>query len=341
MFPGLFTLCLNVKDLAAMRRFYEALGMQVHIDRPNSVLLNNGDVDIALMTFLEEPCLNFRGADVFEMHKVMTGKGLELKGKPEQYKKEKYDADADGRNWITWDPDGNNVFFDTNEGEIGPKGYALALQRVLDATTKQLINVGALQACQDAFRSGILEKFMPPENRAQTDLGLDTTALTEPGKFAGSFVLCLKTTDNAASRTFYEAMGLEVTGNNDERWVQMGNGDCQLAFMSFLDANWLNFRGSDPFKVYEQMSAAGLTLEGEPARYTEEEFGSAPGAHWQTKDPDGNVVYFDTTDPELIVPGHPDALKTVLERAHRQLLNIGAEQACLNAFQTEILDRFA
>ncbi len=202
MFPGLFTLCLNVKDLAAMRRFYEALGMQVHIDRPNSVLLNNGDVDIALMTFLEEPCLNFRGADVFEMHKVMTGKGLELKGKPEQYKKEKYDADADGRNWITWDPDGNNVFFDTNEGEIGPKGYALALQRVLDATTKQLINVGALQACQDAFRSGILEKFMPPENRAQTDLGLDTMALTEPGKFAGSFVLCLKTTDNAASRTF-------------------------------------------------------------------------------------------------------------------------------------------
>ncbi len=136
-------------------------------------------------------------------------------------------------------------------------------------------------------------------------------------------------------------MGLEVTGNNDERWVQMGNGDCQLAFMGFLDANWLNFRGSDPFKVYEQMSAAGLTLEGEPARYTEEEFGSAPGAHWQTKDPDGNVVYFDTTDPELIVPGHPDALKTVLERVHRQLLNIGAEQACLNAFQTEILDRFA
>lgn len=46
------------------------------------------------------------------------------------------------------------------------------------------------------------------------------------------------------------------------------------------------------------MSAAGLELEGEPSRYTEEEYGS-PGAHWQTKDPDGNFVYFDATDAEL------------------------------------------
>ena len=88
------------------------------------------------------------------------------------------------------------------------------------------------------------------------------------------------------------------------------------------------------------MSAAGLTLEGEPTRYTEEEFGSAPGAHWQTRDPDGNVVYFDTTDPELMVPGDPDALKTVLERAHRQLRNINAAETCMAAFETEILQRF-
>ena len=340
MFPGLFTLCLNVQDLGGMRRFYEALGMKVHIDQRLTVLLNNGDVDIALMTFLDEPCFNFRGADVFQMHKDMTGKGLELKGKPEQYKKERYDADADGRNWTTRDPDGNNIFFDTNEGEIGAKGYALALQRVLDATAKQLINVGALHECQDAFRSKILEQFMPPELRAQTSLGLDTRTLTEPGKFVGSVSFCLKTTDIKASRTFYEAMGLEIPGNNDERWVHLGNGNCQLDLMTFLDENWLNFRGADPFKVYAQMSAAGLTLEGEPTRYTEEEFGSAPGAHWQTRDPDGNVVYFDTTDPELMVPGDPDTLKTVLERAHLQLRNINAAETCMAAFETEILQRF-
>ena len=82
-----------------------------------------------------------------------------------------------------------------------------------------------------------------------------------------------------------------------------------------------------------------MSLESEPTRYTAEEFGS-PGAHWQTKDPDGNVVYFDTTDAELIVPGDPAALKTVLERAHRQLRNVGAEEACVGAFQTEIMEPF-
>lgn len=339
MFPGLFTLCLNVTDLAGMRHFYEALGFQTHIDQPQSVVLNNGDVDIALMTFLDEPCLNFRGADPFSMHKLMTDKGLKLEGEPEEYTQEQYDADADGRNWMTKDPDGNNVFFDTNEGEIGQQGAGLALQRVLDATSKQLINVGASRACQNAFRAKVLEKFMPMENRASTGHGLDTSPLTESGKFAGHFTLCLKTTDNTASRTFYEAMGLEVTGNNDEHWVQMGNGDVQLALMSFLETNMLNFRGVDPFAIYDVTRAAGLVADGEPTRYTEEDFG-VPGAHWQTHDPDGNVVYFDTSDPELIAPGDAEILKHVLEKAHRQLRNIRADEACIDAFQTEILATF-
>ena len=94
----------------------------------------------------------------------------------------------------------------------------------------------------DEFRNKILEQFMPPELRAQTSLGLDTRTLTEPGKFVGSFSFCLKTTAITASRTFYEAMGLEIPGNNDERWVHLGNGDCQLDLMTFPDENWLNFR---------------------------------------------------------------------------------------------------
>lgn len=66
MFPGLCTLCLNVTHLSDMRRFDEALGMKAHSERSGSVLLDNGDVDIALMTYLEETCLSFRGADPFE-----------------------------------------------------------------------------------------------------------------------------------------------------------------------------------------------------------------------------------------------------------------------------------
>jgi catechol 2,3-dioxygenase-like lactoylglutathione lyase family enzyme len=341
MFPGQFTLCLNTKDLAGMRRFYEALGMKVHIDQPQFVLLNNGDVDIALMTFLDQPCLNFRGADVFELHEQAAAAGLVLEGTPQRYKQEQYNADADGMNWVEYDPDGNNVFFDTNEGEMGDKGDALALQRVLDATSKQLINVGASDACQNAFRTQVLEQFMRPERRAQTNLGLDTTPLTEPGQYVGNFNLCLKTKDNAASRTFYQALGLEVTGNNDDKWVRVGNGDCEINLMTFLGQSWLNCRGADVFKVYEQLSAAGLELEGEPTRYTSEEMGGpASGAHWNTKDPDGNVVYFDTTDPELIVPGESKAIETVLTGTQRNLRNIGADEDCMAAFQTEVLDRF-
>jgi|TARA_B100000315_G_scaffold190887_1_gene181021 hypothetical protein len=341
MFPGQFTLCLNAKDLAGMRRFYEALGMKAHIEQPNSVLLNNGDVDIALMTFLDTPCLNFRGADVFQLHDQAAAAGLTLEGVPQRYKREQYNADADGMNWVEFDPDGNNVFFDTNKNEMGKKGYNLALQRVLDATAKRLINVGASESCQDAFRSRVLEVFMPPECRAQTDLGLDTTPLTEPGEYAGNFTLCLHTADNSAARRFYEAIGLQVTGNNDEKWVHMGNGDCEVDLMTFLDENWLNFRGGDVFRIFEQMTATGLELQGEPTRYTSEEMGgSGPGAHWNTRDPDGNVVYFDTTDPELIVSGDPTASEYVLKRTRRQLQNIGADENCLAAFQTEVLDRF-
>ena len=342
MFPGLFTLCLNTSNLADMRRFYETLGFKIHIDRPGNVLLNNGDVDIALMTFLEQPCLNFRGADPFGIHQSMTGHGLHLAGEPHHYKREDAAAaaDADGSSWLTEDLDGNAVFFDTNEAEKGENGHAFALQRVLDATAKQIANVGGSRECQEAFRTRIQDTFMPPGRRATMPSGLDTTPRTSAAEFAGSFTLCLKTADNTASRSFYSALGLEVTGNNDETWVQMGNGDCQLALMSFLEANWLNFRGADPYAINARLLAVGFDLGGTPARYTEEEFG-LPGAHWQTSDPDGNVVYFDTSDPERIVPGAPDALKQVLERAHRQLLNIEADQDCLDVFTAEILSRYA
>jgi catechol 2,3-dioxygenase-like lactoylglutathione lyase family enzyme len=339
MFPGRFTLCLNARNLPAMRRFYEALGMVVHIDEPTSVVLHNGDAGLALMTILDEPCLNFRGADPANVQEAMTGKGLALAGTPARYEKAQYRTKTGGNNWSTTDPDGNNVFFDTNDGEVGTEGAALALQQVLDATSKQLSNVAAPGPDRDAF-ARVVDKFMPTALRKTTRYGLLSPPSTKPGAFAGSFTLCLKTSDTARAREFYEAMGLAVTGNNDENWVQMGNGDCQLALMSFLEENWLNFRGVDPSRIQRQLSDAGLTPEGDPARYTEEEFG-VPGAHWQTKDPDGNVVYFDTSDPELIVDGAPPAVRAVLERALRQLSDIRADDACIDAIRVDVLSRFS
>ena len=90
-----------------------------------------------MMTFLKENSINFQGANPFEIHRQALEVGIEFEGKPQSYRKEKYNADADGKNWLTHDPDGNNIFFDTNENEIGEKGRSLFLLRVLDATRRQ------------------------------------------------------------------------------------------------------------------------------------------------------------------------------------------------------------
>ncbi len=339
MYPGQCTLCLKTTDLTAMRNFYQALGMKVHSERPQSVLLNNGDLDLALMTFLPAHCLNFRGSDIDSLHDIASASGHSFDTQPHRYSKEFVAADADGISWMMMDPDSNNIFFDTNDNETGEKGKSLALQRVLDATAKQLINVGATRACQDDFKAHLLDQFLPPDQRVATEV-LDTAPLTEPGSFAGFFSYCLKTTDTVAARDFYQSIGLSVSGNNDENWVSMGTPDFHIDLMSFLGENWLNFRGADVFELYRRLHANGFELVGEPSTYSEEETG-VRGMHWQTKDPDGNVVYFDTTDPEQITTGAPKLLQRVLDTALAQLTAIEADRACIDAFEAEIVEKFS
>jgi hypothetical protein len=304
----------------------------------DSAMAWNGDIHLALLAFLNEHSINFRGADPFEVHRKAVETGIAFEGQPERYKKEKYDAGADGKNWLTHDPDGNNIFFDTNKNEIGEKGSALFFLRALDATRRQLVNIEAPTACRETFESEVVEKFVIPALKQAA--GRDLTPLPQPGRFAGFFSYCLKTSDNAASRDWYRALGLAVGTPGEGEFIQMYTSDCDLALMNFLPENWLNFRGADIFRIYDQMTAAGLALEGEPAHYTEEEYGSA-GAHWQTKDPDGNVVYFDTTDPERIEPGDGKILRRVLERACSQLEDIEADPVCVDAIRREVIDRFA
>jgi hypothetical protein len=323
-----------------MRRFYETLGFKAHIARPQFVLLNNGDLDLALMTFLDESCMNFRGADVQQVFNSVMASGQKIEGSPETYEKEQSGADADGVSWMLHDPDGNGIFFDTNVNEVGEIGAAFSLQRVLDSTAKQLVNIGASEECIKVYRTQIVARFMPSERRAKTSFNLDTSSITTPGQFAGFFSYCLKSKDTYQSRAFYQTLGVRVTGNNDEHWISMGTVDCHLDLMNFLEENWLNFRGADVFILNARLRELGFGLEGEPANYSPEEFGSAPGMHWATKDPDGNVVYFDTTDPELITPDDPVLLHRVLQTTLNQLKEVSAETDCIRAFESEVLSRY-
>lgn len=156
---GAPSLCLKAKDLEAARKFYEAIGFAVVRERPGKWIgLSKGNFKITVMNFLERNLLNFRGADVFTVYENVRRAGVPLDGKPESYEAKKYDADADGDMWLTHDPDGNEILFDTNENEIGPSYAADRLKMLLKDTEAELEILGATD-CLEAFKREIIAKF--------------------------------------------------------------------------------------------------------------------------------------------------------------------------------------
>jgi catechol 2,3-dioxygenase-like lactoylglutathione lyase family enzyme len=110
----------------------------------------------------------------------------------------------------------------------------------------------------------------------------------------GRFELCLKVAVLADSRKFYESLGFQVVGGDEgEGWLQLKSASLALAlYQGHIPSNLLNFRGADVFAVADELTRRGLELE-KPAEL--EQDGSA-GA-W-LKDPDGNVIYFNTSPEE-------------------------------------------
>jgi catechol 2,3-dioxygenase-like lactoylglutathione lyase family enzyme len=162
MHVGSPTLCLRARRLDASRRFYEALGMEVVDEVPGvRVVLRRGTFSLALMTFLDENWLNFRGADVFAVHAFLRDRGLGLEGAPERYSREQHGADAAGACWSTRDPEGNVIFFDTNETETGERAARERLAQLLRHTEQELSELGA-DECLGAFRREIFAKFALP-----------------------------------------------------------------------------------------------------------------------------------------------------------------------------------
>jgi catechol 2,3-dioxygenase-like lactoylglutathione lyase family enzyme len=160
MFVGSHTLCLKVKDLAASKRFYEALGLRIIEEIPGTrVVMERGSFNLALMTFLDGNCMNFRGTDVFATHDALRARGLDLLGKPNRYSAQQVNGDADGACWLTFDPDGNAVFFDTNANEAGDAHRRRRVRQILEGAEQDLLDAGASPECLRALRREILDKF--------------------------------------------------------------------------------------------------------------------------------------------------------------------------------------
>lgn len=107
--------------------------------------------------------------------------------------------------------------------------------------------------------------------------------------------VCLNVQDLAASREFYEKLGLHVVdGGIEQGYWLMVNGATRVGlYRGAFEGLMLNFRGGDVMANGEALQAKGLTFDSGPAHESD---GSA-GA--MLKDPDGNLIYLNTHPDEL------------------------------------------
>lgn len=117
----------------------------------------------------------------------------------------------------------------------------------------------------------------------------------------GAFSVSLTVKDLAASRAFYEKLGFEVTGGNQEQnWLVLRNADATVGlFQGMFENNIMTFnpgwnRQAQPINEFEdvrvlqqQFKAAGLQLQ------TEADESTTGPASFVLLDPDGNTILVD------------------------------------------------
>lgn len=118
----------------------------------------------------------------------------------------------------------------------------------------------------------------------------------------GFFSVSLSVRDLDASRTFYEALGFEVTGGDAEQgWLILVNGRAMIGlFHGMFEGNMLTFNPPDVRAIQRHLAAQGIDaellhemqdtldpVEAQPATTDE-----GP-AHLSLQDPDGNAILID------------------------------------------------
>ncbi len=117
----------------------------------------------------------------------------------------------------------------------------------------------------------------------------------------GAFSISLAVKDLAASRAFYERLGFEVKGGNqDENWLILANGESVIGlFHGMFEKNMLTFNPGltvrmetltefdDVRDIQAALEEAGLTVD------SGAEAGSTGPAHITLTDPDGNPILID------------------------------------------------
>jgi catechol 2,3-dioxygenase-like lactoylglutathione lyase family enzyme len=146
--------------------------------------------------------------------------------------------------------------------------------------------------------------------------------------------ICLKTSNLEESKRFYQALGFTVTHDTDG-WVHLSNGDLNISLMTFLGENWLNFRGANISGIKERLDELEIKAEGKVETYVED---GETGTHWQTRDPDGNTLYFDTTSHETSKAMEVNVLLANLER---RLQVMGVTSKHFDAFKADLANQYS
>jgi hypothetical protein len=146
--------------------------------------------------------------------------------------------------------------------------------------------------------------------------------------------------DLAASRQFYEALGMEVIDELPDLRVVVKSGYFRLALMTFPEENSLNFRGADDiFSLHAAVSKALPGVEGAPWRRAPDHE-NGEGESWLTRDPDGNLVFFDMGSDERGEAYNRQRIAEILADTESELQAFGASAECLQAFR-DVLTNYA
>ena len=124
----------------------------------------------------------------------------------------------------------------------------------------------------------------------------------------GFYSICLKTTDLDETVGYYRRLGFVPTGEDAPGLrISLANGEDALTFMSFLDANLVNFRGTHIHRLMSELQAAGIGVtdynvrpDQQPLMLDErgEPLPDNECGHFTVYDPDGHELFFNTHPPE-------------------------------------------
>lgn len=112
----------------------------------------------------------------------------------------------------------------------------------------------------------------------------------------GELHICLSVTDLSKSKAFYETLGfVMVDGYLDEDWSIMQKESHIIGLFQghFEEKFSLNFRMNDVQAINESLLKKGLKFEKDAHLEEDGSFGAV------LKDPDGNVIYFNTHPDEF------------------------------------------